>query len=96
MRRAVLFVLALPVLLLGTVFGKKVRFLTIPVALLGAGFLFLESLDRAPVAAVAGEITPAPAPAAICASSGWITAACCAQTLVSDATVASSVLRSCV
>ncbi len=50
MRRALLFVLALPVLLIGTLFGKKVRFLTFPLVILGGAFLFLESLDRAPVA----------------------------------------------
>lgn len=44
-----MFVLALPVLILGTVFGKKIRFLTIPLALLGLAFAGLESLDRPPV-----------------------------------------------
>lgn len=49
MRRALMFVLALPVLLLGTVYGKKIRFLTVPLTLLALGFAFLESLDRPPV-----------------------------------------------
>jgi hypothetical protein len=43
-----MFVIALPVLAVGVLFGRKLRFLTVPLALVGAGYFALESLDRPP------------------------------------------------
>ena len=48
MRRALLFVMALPVLAIGALFGRKVRFLTLPLAIVAGGYFALESLDRPP------------------------------------------------